>query len=159
MPDPFDLEVLCGTIGAARGRPLRVQVHAGSGGHGSPCGMWVALDDADVIVVDRRTSSLHRQHIGLHEIGHIMAGHNSGTDLGHDVALRLMPDLDPAMVRRVLGRVSYDTPQEREAEMIALLLSQRIATPRRAAGTSDDPDSPAGRALRQLNQAFGGQDG
>jgi hypothetical protein len=44
----------------------------------------VAFDDEDVIVIDRRTSGLHRQHIGLHEIGHIVAGHKSDTGLEHE---------------------------------------------------------------------------
>ena len=158
MPDPFDLEVLCRTVAEARGRPLRVLIWPAGGGSGSPCGMWVALADEDVIVIDRRTSWLHQQHIGLHEIGHIVAGHNAGQGLEHDSVLRLLPDLDPAMVRRVLGRASYASPQEREAETIALLLSQRIAVPRRDLEILYDLESATGEALRRLDEAFGGRD-
>ena len=43
----------------------------------------------------------------------------------------LFPDLDPAMVIRVLGRVRYTTAQEREAEMTASLIRGRSAGPDR----------------------------
>jgi hypothetical protein len=157
MPDPFDLEVFCRSIGAARGRPLRVVLQPGGGGSGSPCGMWVAYDTEDVIVIDQRTSSLHQQHIGLHEVGHIVAGHNSEQGLAIDSVLRLLPDLDPAVVRLVLGRASYASTQEREAETIALLLSGRIAASRRDRNVYD-VGSATGEALRRLDGAFGGRD-
>jgi hypothetical protein len=158
LPDPFDLTTLCDTIGRRRGRPLRVEMRSQTAGIGTPCGMWVALEDEDVILIDQRTSSHHQQHIGLHEVGHILAGHNAGQALDPSMAERLLPRLDPKTVRMMLGRESYGTPEEREAETIALLLSERIAAPRRdpARPAADNP--AAADALMRLNDPFGGKD-
>ncbi|WP_433724380.1 hypothetical protein ACQP2Y_03100 [Actinoplanes sp. CA-051413] len=40
---------------------------------------------------------------------------------------RLVPDLDPRTINTILGRVSYTTTQEREAEMLASLIRARSA--------------------------------
>jgi hypothetical protein len=158
LPEPFDLESLCETIGRHRGRPLRVEMRGSAAGTGSPCGMWVALETEDVFLIDQRSSSYHRQHIGLHEVGHVLAGHNAGPGLDHDLAIRLLPRLDPSMAKMVLGRDSYGTPQEQEAETIALLLSERIAAPRRVLGAARGADQADADALMRLYGAFGGKD-
>lgn len=160
IPEPFDIEVLCEAIGERRGRRLRVAPYPLATGRGSPCGMWVSMKDEDIIMIEQRTSSLHQQHIGLHEIGHILCDHGANSSLGLESAVRLMPNLDPEMVQRVLSRSSYDFPQEQEAEMIASLLGERIGVRshgrRRATRTSDQ--SQTGVALRKLTEAFGGTD-
>jgi hypothetical protein len=61
----------------------------------------------------------------LHELAHILCEH-TGADGTID---RLFPDLDPATVRKVLGRVGYTTAQEREAEMMASLIRGRSSPP------------------------------
>ena len=52
-----------------------------------------------------------------------------GLSLSAAALARLVPDLDPRTVRTVLGRVSYTTSQEREAEMLASLIRARAAEP------------------------------
>jgi hypothetical protein len=69
--------------------------------------MLIGLEHEDIILEEQRTSAPHQEHIALHEIGHILCGHDdAATGLGREEALRLMPSLDPDMVRRVLGRTS-----------------------------------------------------
>ncbi|MBB5122115.1 hypothetical protein AF335_08720 [Streptomyces eurocidicus] len=49
------------------------------------------------------------------------AGENSGVQA-------LLPDLSPQLIQRLLGRASYTTRQEQEAEMLATLLRIRAST-------------------------------
>jgi hypothetical protein len=119
--------------------------------------MWVSLPDEDIIFVEQRTSPLHQDQIGLHEIGHILCRHDAES-LGADYARQVMPDLDPNMVLRVLGRTSYDAPQEREAELVATLIGERIR-PKPAGGTGFEGvhGGEAAAALRMLTKALGGK--
>jgi len=38
----------------------------------------------------------------------------------------LLPDLDPAVVRRMLGRTYYSVVEEQQAELVASLIHERI---------------------------------
>jgi alcohol dehydrogenase YqhD (iron-dependent ADH family) len=85
-----------------------------------PCGLWVSTDTDDYIYARQGTSSLHHKHFVLHEVGHMICGHQ-----GLDPALGLasmLPHLKPEMIRRALGRTTYSDPQEQEAEAFADLL-------------------------------------
>ena len=62
----------------------------------------------------------------MHELGHIISCHRGSGVLDDASARQLFPNLDPALVRDMLMRSTYDDVQEREAEVIAYLLSQRI---------------------------------
>jgi hypothetical protein len=140
IPHPFDLDAFCAEVAARRGRPLhRRPVHGLSAG--APCGLWVATGEADHVFYDPGTSPLHAEHIVLHELAHILSGHSIGT-IGGDGLAVLFPDLDPSTVRRVLGRVSYTTAQEREAEMMASLIRARS-------------ERPPGTTLGRVADAFG----
>ncbi|ARZ65981.1 putative regulator component [Streptomyces albireticuli] len=46
----------------------------------------------------------------------------------HSGVQALLPDLSPQLIRRLLGRASYTTRQEQEAEMLATLLRIRAST-------------------------------
>ena len=123
VPSPFDLDAFCAEVAARRGRPLIRRPVPGLSAD-APCGMWIATERADHVFYDPGTSTLHAEHIVLHELAHILCGHT-----GADGSLaRLFPDLDPATVRRVLGRVSYTCEQEREAEMVASLIRGRSSS-------------------------------
>jgi hypothetical protein len=117
IPEPFDLGEFCHRLERRRGRPiLMVAITAV---HGTPCGMWVSTARADYIFHERSTSPLHRQHIIMHEIGHMLFDHRPGTGPSE----LLLPDLDPELVDRMLGRTAYDCEQELEAETFADLMS------------------------------------
>ena len=127
IPSPFDLDTFCTEVETRRGRPLIRRPVPGLSA-AAPCGLWIGTTEADHVFYDPGTSPLHAEHIVLHELAHILSGHS-----GADGALaQLFPDLDPATVSRVLGRVGYSTEQEREAEMMASLIRGRSA---RAPGT------------------------
>ncbi|HEY2522092.1 MAG TPA: hypothetical protein VGJ19_18430 [Streptosporangiaceae bacterium] len=125
LPEPFDLTELCRSVSIGRGRPLHVRGIPGPTSRGRPCGIWIATGDEDWIFVDQQTSPLHRQHIVLHELAHMLCGHAAGELPENDMLGRLFPDLSPAMVRIVLSRTSYQSEPEREAELLASLILAR----------------------------------
>jgi len=128
VPEPFDIQELCRLVGERRGRPVHlvpisIPVH-------TVCGYCVPTGDFDAIFYERDTSPLHQLMIIGHEVGHLLAGHRAVAVLDPDASRLLLPDLDPELVRRFLGRSSYDAMEEREAEMIgSLLLGRARAEP------------------------------
>jgi hypothetical protein len=129
LPDPFDLTELCRSVSAGRGRPLHVRGIPEPATRARPCGIWIATDGEDWIFVDQQTSPLHRQHIVLHELAHMVCGHTAAELPENDMLRRLFPDLSPAMVKTVLSRTSYQSEPEREAELLAsLILAQAQPT-------------------------------
>ncbi len=142
LPDPFSTEELVHRVAEMRGRPIHLESVPGISTE-MPCGFWVALEDIDLIAVEDATSPLHRDHIVLHEISHMLLGHEAGNDL-HE---RLPLGVDPSLVAHMLGRTSYGAPIEREAETLA----GRIAT--RAAQRSE-ADGSAPPRLRRMNSVL-----
>ncbi|WP_290865256.1 hypothetical protein [Hamadaea sp.] len=130
VPRPFDVRAFCEHVAQWRGRPLHLHELPVDDVADLPCGMWIATDHADHVFHLPGGSSLHRDHIVLHEIGHMLFDHTVAAESSDepDALDRLLPDLDPAMVRRVLRRGGYSTEQERAAEMMASLILQRAAT-------------------------------
>ncbi|ONI82682.1 hypothetical protein ALI22I_37790 [Saccharothrix sp. ALI-22-I] len=122
IPRPFDIDELVARVSRRRGRPIELRpVRTPASG---PSGLWVATREADHIFYESETSALHSEHIILHELGHLLCGHESGVT--PDVVLRLlMPTLDPAVVRGALSRTGYRDRDERQAELFAMLVLER----------------------------------
>ncbi|MDV6011927.1 ImmA/IrrE family metallo-endopeptidase [Haloechinothrix sp. LS1_15] len=91
-------------------------------------GLWVSSSDEDYIVVESRLTPVHRHQVALHELGHIICGHEGTPESIVDTSRALLPALDPGHVRRVLGREHADSDAELEAELVGSLLGQRIAS-------------------------------
>ncbi|MQS09044.1 hypothetical protein [Streptomyces alkaliphilus] len=99
------------------------------------CGLWVELDSADYIFHEASTSPLHRDHIVLHEISHMLLGHNVTDGRGPGVDLKnLFTTIDPRTVRAVLGRANFSNAREREAELLATRIA-KMADLRPVVGT------------------------
>jgi hypothetical protein len=133
VPEPFDLSVFLSYVAARRGRDLHL--HPQPAPAGAPCGLWLATDTADHVFYAAGTDPLHRRHIILHEIGHILCDHQAPGLVLPEV----LPDLDPATVARVLRRSTYSAPQEQVAEMIATMINQRAVRDRPADPPTGDP--------------------
>lgn len=122
IPEPWDFEQFCTCVAGHTGRALQVTpVPAMPEGL---CGMYLSTAGTDYVYTTTRTTPFHREHIALHEIGHLLASHKGGVG-AVDLAATLLPDLNPALVRAVLGRASYTSEQEREAEYFATLVMER----------------------------------
>jgi len=125
IPVPFDLDVLTERIAARRGRPIKLVPMAGLTG---VCGLWVATESVDLIFYELETTPPHREHIVLHELAHVLCDHYPVSFSLAEQAKPLLPNLNPTLVERVLGRGGYSTDEEREAEMLATLIRHRART-------------------------------
>ena len=135
LPVPFDLRAFCDLVAIRRERPIELRpvvTHAG------PWGLWAASDSTDYIFYESDTSPLHQEHIILHEVSHLICGHQPVLANKEDLLSELFPDLSPDTVRRVLGRFTYSRAEEREAEVLASVLLERISA-RRPRGTPPVP--------------------
>ncbi|MEU7673533.1 hypothetical protein AB0C42_01795 [Micromonospora taraxaci] len=135
IPELFDIQMLCDALGERRGRPIHL-VPIKLPAH-TVCGMCVPTGDFDAIFFEQDTSPLHQQLIIGHELGHLLAGHQATEVLDDDASRLLLPDLDPQLVQRSLGRSNYAAAEEREAELIGSLLLRRLR-----GGRGDVADEP-----------------
>ncbi|GGM68440.1 hypothetical protein GCM10012275_43670 [Longimycelium tulufanense] len=149
---PLDVASLCARVGQHRGRPLRLRAHSST--VPEPFGAWIATPTEDYILYQRETSPAHQDHIILHELGHMVAGHQHRGEVYHDDLVNEVPYLTAEAVRRALRRssLSYDDAQEREAELVATIILKWAAvlnrvTPRAAAS--------APTAARRMGSALG----
>jgi hypothetical protein len=130
IPRPFDLPKFLSQIATRRNRPIFL--HPFTSGPGTPCGLWLRTARADHIFHEKGTTPWHRTHIALHEIAHMLLGHDSGQSGTQGLAELLAPDVNPALLQLVLGRSSYTSAEECDAETLAsLVLGHATASPGR----------------------------
>lgn len=143
---PLDVSTLLARLGARRGRPIElVPFPLPVPG---PYGLWMAGRETDYIAVQADTTRAHQDHIVLHEVGHMLAGHDS--DEGDDAMLReLFPSLGPEAIRRTLRRYSYDEQHEFEAELVATIILEWASVADEIVPLSSDS------RLRRMEAAFG----
>lgn len=140
LPEPYDLLTLRDKMSAERGRAIRlVPMELQKAGLS---GLWLETDQADLVAYEATAGVQHRNHIIAHEFAHMLCGHTSSEAVADNAARLLFPDLDPALVRRMLGRGGYADGDEREAEVVATIMLERLGR--------GDPEShdelPAGEA-------------
>lgn len=123
VPSPFSMREFQQTVSARRGRPIHLLPKPRPVG---PCGVWLSMPEADYVFFENATSPLHSEHIILHELGHLLMDHEPTEVIDPRTLQMLVPNLDPIVVRRVLGRTSYTAVEEQEAEMIASLVLDRV---------------------------------
>lgn len=123
LPVPFNVPAFCDALAARRGRPIVLQSIVARGG---PFGLWVPADDTDYIFFERETSRWHQDHIVLHEVGHMLWGHEPTPITDPELAQLLVPSISLETVHRMLRRRSYPQDHEREAELLATLILERV---------------------------------
>lgn len=146
ISQPFDIQTFCRLLAEQRGRPLLLHSVPGISTSETPCGVWIATDQADHVFHEEATSPLHRDHIVLHEVSHMLLGHSSLLDGGPAGAL--FTEVDSAVITAMLGRTSYGTEDERDAEVLAGLIAHR-------AGLLDSTTKPMpSGVLQRLDDAL-----
>jgi Zn-dependent peptidase ImmA (M78 family) len=147
VPDPFDLADFLAGVGAGRGRPITMLVFPLPAG--APRGVCVAADSTDYIIVDVAATGSQRVHIALHELSHLLLGHQLRVaDLLRHLFQHL--DVDLLQARRIHARTDFTAVEEQEAEMLASLLGQRARLWRPA----PTPAPPPSALIERLGQSL-----
>lgn len=123
VPSPFDRTAFIDAVEQLRGRRITLLPVDATLLAGSACGLWLVREHDDIVLYQDGTSQLHADQIILHELGHMLLGHdkNAKTDTAQMVSA-LTPNLDPGAVKAALGRSAYDTSTEHDAELFASLV-------------------------------------
>ncbi|AKJ14862.1 regulator component [Streptomyces incarnatus] len=133
VPRSLSLDAIRKRVEELRGRPLILKELPEQAASTGVCGLWLGTDDADYVFYEGRTAPVHREHIILHEIGHVLCDHHRGVTVRADALTgRLLDGLQPRLVQRLMARTGYSTTEEREAEMIASLIQSAGKTGRPA---------------------------
>ncbi|MBH0775342.1 hypothetical protein [Nocardia bovistercoris] len=124
LPKPWNLNAYLADVAAHRGRsialrPVSAELLAEKGCRGK--GLWVARAYDDIIVYDADATDRNAEHIILHEIGHMLLGHDHFDEEPEQTALApslaaLLPSLGS---RQVFGRTEFGADREQEAEVFA----------------------------------------
>ncbi len=138
VPVPFSVEALVRNMEHVLGRQIRlVPLDDPDGGLGAACGLRVKAPEFTIVLYRRRSSRNQTEHIILHELAHEWLDH--GTTLTVDEIERYVPEhIREEVLRRfpsalVQGRVNYDSPEEKQAELSASLI-KRLARREQFAG-------------------------
>ncbi|MFF3322697.1 hypothetical protein [Streptomyces sp. NPDC002889] len=94
----------------------------------SPHGLWVSAATQDYVVFEERLAPIHQHQVILHEIGHVICDHEGSPVMTAEASRLILPSLDPALVRRVLGREHSHSEAEMEAELVGSLIGRQIST-------------------------------
>ncbi|MFH8370019.1 hypothetical protein [Streptomyces sp. NPDC018031] len=153
LPASTDLHGLSETVARRTGRPVRL-VPMSLGGVVS--GMTAVTDEEFWVFYESRTSPWHQIHIVLHELGHLLLGHDQDPAVTEE-ALRLWaPSMDVATAMRRMGLAPgfarhhcYDRLTERETEVLGTLLMERVVP------TAPDDGPPLCGRAAELAAALG----
>ncbi|ANN21150.1 hypothetical protein SD37_39900 [Amycolatopsis orientalis] len=160
---PLDVTELCRQMGEIRGKPIRLIAYPIP--VPGPFGMWISTPETDYILFQQETSKRHQDHIVLHELGHILGGHQGALDSdvlpdglttpGTRSLSHQYPDIGDDAVKRALRRTAYDTDHEREAEAVATIILEwasilNIAAPRPSDGAARGMDTALGARIGWL---------
>ncbi|WEO76070.1 hypothetical protein BJQ94_11875 [Cryobacterium sp. SO2] len=124
LGDNFTFDELVGAVQRRRHRRLRIVELADLGDQDGLCAVWLVADGEDLILHASSDSALHRQQFVLHELAHMILGH----DANHDPEAPdfLLPDIPPQIKSRLLRRQDLDTAEEVIAETLADRLAAAI---------------------------------
>ncbi|GAA2472627.1 hypothetical protein ACFPFX_25760 [Streptomyces mauvecolor] len=129
LPYPFSMPALLHHLADLRGRSLYLHPLPPNAAISGACGLLLETATDDHIFYEQRTARLHQEHIILHEVGHLLFGHQTVSIENDADRNMLLPDLDPRLIQRLLARTNYGTRQEREAEMLASLIRMSAEQP------------------------------
>lgn len=144
IPAPWSLNRFLALLGDRRGRPIILAEAS------VPCGQhisaqWWKQPEADVILHARTQSTFYKELSVLHEVGHMLCGHDDGgahtTPFTADDLAQLTSA--PAAAAVIFSRTSrFDSVEEQEAELVAYRLKVMIERSVRRREPSSDPSAP-----------------
>lgn len=128
LSDAHTNEQVKAALEERNGRQILIQTAPSAVFVNAACGAWIESDTVDVILVPEDADPLLQAHTVRHEFGHMILRHHGitcGKDTLRELVARTMPDLDPDKVVAMLSRSQFTGADERDAEMIASLLTLR----------------------------------
>ncbi|MEU6116757.1 hypothetical protein ABZ840_19750 [Streptomyces sp. NPDC047117] len=139
LPAATDLTGLCEVVARRVGRPVRI---APMSLGGVVSGMTAGTDDGWWVFYERQTSPWHQTHIVLHELSHLLLGHEQDPTVTENALKVWTPTMDVATAARRMGLTArfarhhcYDDATERETEVLGTLLMAHLVP----ATAKDDP--------------------
>jgi hypothetical protein len=129
LPTGLTLETLRTIIEDDRGKSIVIQPAASLGGD-QVSGLWLSTPDTVLILHAETGSAIHSQQIILHELAHMILGHDELMQDG-DFTASLLPDLSADLVTKALARCEHLDDIEVAAETLADMLASRLSTSRR----------------------------
>lgn len=131
VPEPFDLNEFTAGLAQRRGRPIRLTRIRLPAAEATVCGLCFGHGRTDCVYYTETLSSLHRSHNAVHELSHLVLGHES-------VAPRTGDGLDTPVEWWFAGvEATYSAQSEEEADaMAAVVLSGSAPRPRRWVSSS-----------------------
>ncbi|MBB2923622.1 hypothetical protein [Cellulomonas cellasea] len=149
---PATVDALVHHLAEQRQRPLLVETAPAAFFADTACGAWWESEHLDLVFVPEDADPVLRDHTIRHELAHMILRHRGSACAGEvlrEVLARVLPDLDPDTVMGSLHRRSdYGVAAEREAEVLASLLTLRDAT---------DADRLGDREAEALRHALSGR--
>ncbi len=126
VPQPFALADFVAGLARRRGRPLvvralrtrRVEARA----------VWCRGARTDHILISSSRPRLHREHLVLHGIGHMLFGHVGGPAVGAGLT-QVLGEADAARLSRLGRRAVYTLDEEWQAEVFATRVRQLAGLP------------------------------
>jgi hypothetical protein len=116
---------LCQVVARRLGREITLRFD--DLGDGGLSGLWAVTEAGmHVIIVTTARSWVHRLHIVLHELAHMLCGHEPLRVDAEEGARLLFPDLSPRMLTTLAGRTNLTRRDEREADRVAAGLARGL---------------------------------
>lgn len=124
LPELFAMEDIVSAIEQERDTTIKVVEFPEISPEDGLFGIWLNTKFGDYVLHAPAPSELHRQQIILHELAHMILGHDLA--VGQSNASKLFPDLPESAVVRTLARGHDDNQLEREAETLADRLAHSL---------------------------------
>ncbi len=133
LPADWTIEEFIAAVEHKRGRPI-VRLLLPPTAPVGLCGLWLACENHDMILLRQCSDPAVEHHVVLHEVSHMLLGH------GRDPAIPAVHwggapgrGIDLSAVRAARGVSGYASREEYEAELLATLvgLRARVDGPRR----------------------------
>lgn len=124
LPSGLTLALLLGVIEGTRGKRIRIIATDKLSGT-SICGLWLPGEKDEWVFHPPTPWELQRQQFVLHELAHMVLGHDTTPGAG-TVLKSGLRGLSPEIVRRALARTEFHTVEEATAEYLADLMAEAL---------------------------------
>lgn len=124
LPELFIMEDIVSALEQERDTTIRIIEFPEIKPEDGLFGIWLNTKFGDYVLHAPAPSELHRQQIILHELAHMILGHDLA--VGQSSAAKLFPDLPRDAVVRTLARGHDDNQLERDAESLADRLAHSL---------------------------------